>query len=52
MEQYNCHVKWNCAVPEDIHTPPPPPPHARDWNFLRGGEFCRAKKFIKEMYEA
>ena len=47
MEQYNCHVKWNCAVPENIHTP-----HARDWNFLRGGEFCRAKKFIKEMYEA
>ena len=26
-------------------------PHRRDWNFLRGGGFCKAKK-IKEMYEA
>ena len=26
-------------------------PHRRDWNFLWGGGFCKAKKF-KEMYEA
>ena len=26
-------------------------PHRRDWNFLGGGGFCKAKKF-KEMYEA
>ena len=26
-------------------------PHRRDWNFLGGGEFCKAKTF-KEMYEA
>ena len=25
--------------------------HRRDWNFLGGGGFCKAKKF-KEMYEA
>jgi len=25
-------------------------PHRRDWNFLGGGGFCKAKKF-KEMYE-
>ena len=36
-----------CAVPENTHTPPP----RRDWNFLGGGGFCKAKKF-KEMYEA
>ena len=26
-------------------------PHRRDWNFLEGGGFCKAKHF-KEMYEA
>ena len=26
-------------------------PHKRDWNFLRGVGFCKAKEF-KEMYEA
>ena len=26
-------------------------PHRRNWNFLGGGRFCRAKTF-KEMYEA
>ena len=26
-------------------------PHRRDWNFLGGGRFCRAKTF-EEMYEA
>ena len=26
-------------------------PHRRDWNFLGGGGFCKAKKF-EEMYEA
>ena len=26
-------------------------PHRRDWNFLGGGRFCKAKNF-KEMYEA
>ena len=34
-----------CADPEDPYSP-----HRRDWNFLRGGRFCKAKKF-KEMYE-
>ena len=31
--------------------PYPPPPHRRNWNFLGGGGFCKAKK-CKEMYEA
>ena len=29
--------------------PYPPPPHRKDWNFMGGGGFCKAKKF-KEMY--
>ena len=37
----------NCAVPKKY----PFSPHRRDWNFLWGGGFCKAKKF-KEMYEA
>ena len=41
----NC--RKHCAVPENIHTPP----NRRDWNFLGGGGFCKAKIF-KEMYEA
>jgi len=36
-----------CAVPKNIDTPP----HRRDWNFLGGRGFWKAKRF-KEMYEA
>ena len=39
-----------CAVPEDIHTPP----HRRDWNPLgeEGGGGVRKAKTFKEMCEA
>ena len=45
---YSCssRARSQCAVPENIHTPP----HRRDWNFLGGGGFCKVKTF-KEMYE-
>ena len=39
--------KTNCAVPENIHTPPTEG-IGISW---RGGGLCKAKKF-KEMYEA
>ena len=41
------HTVQKCAVPENIHTPP----HRRDWNFLGGEWFYKAKKF-KDLYEA
>ena len=28
---------------------PPPPPHRKDWNFLGGGKFCKAKNLKKCM---
>ena len=38
--------KRNCAVPENIHTPP-----TEGLKFPGGGGFCKAKTF-KEMYKA
>ena len=37
---------WLCSSRKYPHSP-----HRRDWNFQRGGGFCKAKK-LKEMYEA
>ena len=36
--------RGECAAQEKIHTP-----HRRNWNFLGGGEFCKAKHLKKCM---
>ena len=35
-------TKTECAVPENIHTPP----HRRDWKFLGGGGSQRTRNLI------